>query len=37
LLAHVVDISKYRELTPELTTQLIDEACQSYFLQEGAA
>ena len=37
LLAHVVDIAKYREMAPELTTDLMDEACQSYFLQEGAA
>jgi predicted ATPase with chaperone activity len=37
LLAHVEDIAKYREVTPELTIEMIDRACQSYFLQEGAA
>jgi predicted ATPase with chaperone activity len=37
LLAHVTDIAKYRQLTPELTVDLVNRACQSYFLQEGAA
>jgi hypothetical protein len=37
LLAHVTDIAKYREMKPELTIDLIEGACQSYFLQEGAA
>jgi predicted ATPase with chaperone activity len=37
LLAHVGDIAKYRELTPELTVDLMARACQSYFLQAGAA
>jgi predicted ATPase with chaperone activity len=37
LLAHVGDIAKYRELTPELTIDLMARACESYFLQEGAA
>ena len=37
LIGHVTDIAKYRETTPQLTLELVDRACQSYFLQEGAA
>jgi hypothetical protein len=37
LLAHLTDIAKYRELMPELTVELVGQACQSYFLQDGAA
>jgi hypothetical protein len=35
LIAHVEDIAKYRQVTPQLTTDLIDRACQSYFLERG--
>jgi predicted ATPase with chaperone activity len=35
LIAHVEDIAKYREVTPQLTIDLIDRACRSYFLEGG--
>ena len=37
LIAHILDISKYRELNPELSTDLLQGACRSYFLVSGAA
>ena len=37
LIAHVQDIAKYREVAPELSLDLVERACDSYFLQEGAA
>jgi hypothetical protein len=37
LIAHVGDIAKYREITPQLTTGLVDGACRSYFLMSGPA
>jgi hypothetical protein len=36
LIAHVGDIAKYREITPQLTTELVDGACRSYFLMSGS-
>jgi predicted ATPase with chaperone activity len=37
LIAHVQDISKYREMPPELSLELVDRACRSYFLESGPA
>ncbi len=37
LIAHVTDIAKYREIQPELTADLLDRACRSYFLESGPA
>jgi predicted ATPase with chaperone activity len=37
LIAHVEDIAKYREVAPELTAELVDRACRSYFLESGPA
>jgi len=37
LIAHVEDISKYREAAPELTIELVDRACRSYFLESSPA
>jgi hypothetical protein len=37
LIAHVTDIAKYRETTPELTHDLVERACRSYFLESGPA
>jgi predicted ATPase with chaperone activity len=37
LIAHVEDIAKYRELEPQLTQDLVEGACRSYFLVSGAA
>ena len=37
VIAHIEDIAKYREVAPELSPDLIDRACQSYFLESGAA
>jgi hypothetical protein len=37
LIAHVGDIAKYQEITPQLTPELIDAACRSYFLMSGPA
>jgi predicted ATPase with chaperone activity len=37
LIGHVEDIAKYREVTPELTIELVDRACRSYFLESGPA
>jgi predicted ATPase with chaperone activity len=37
LIAHVGDIAKYLEITPQLTPELLDSACRSYFLVSGAA
>jgi len=37
LIAHVGDISKYWEVPPQLTKDLIDRACRSYFLESGPA
>ncbi len=36
LIAHVRDIAKYLEIKPELTPELIQSACRSYFLISGA-
>jgi hypothetical protein len=33
LLGHVADIVKYREITPQLSPELVDRACRSYFRQ----
>jgi len=35
LIAHVEDIAKYREIKPQLTRELVDRACRSYFLESG--
>lgn len=35
LIAHVGDISKYREVPSQLTVELIDRACRSYFLESA--
>ena len=35
LIGHVTDIAKYREMTPQLSPELLDRACRSYFLQIG--
>jgi predicted ATPase with chaperone activity len=37
LIAHIEDIAKYRQIPPELSTELINRACSSYFLESGAA
>jgi predicted ATPase with chaperone activity len=37
LIAHVMDIAKYQEITPQLTRELVDRACRSYFLENGSA
>jgi hypothetical protein len=37
LISHVGDIAKYLEIKPELTPELIQSACRSYFLVSGAA
>jgi predicted ATPase with chaperone activity len=37
IIAHVEDIAKYREEQPQLTTELVDRACRSYFLESGSA
>jgi predicted ATPase with chaperone activity len=37
LIAHVEDIAKYLEITPQLTRELVDRACRSYFLENGSA
>ena len=37
LLAHVQDIAKYREKDAQLTPELVDRACRSYFLESGRA
>jgi hypothetical protein len=37
LIAHVEDIAKYREIQPQLTPELLEGACRSYFLVSGAA
>jgi hypothetical protein len=37
VIGHVEDIAKYREVTPELTIELVDRACRSYFLESGPA
>jgi len=37
IIAHVEDIAKYREIRPQLTTDLVDRACRSYFLESGSA
>jgi hypothetical protein len=37
LIGHVQDIAKYREITPQLTRDLLEGACRSYFLVSGAA
>jgi hypothetical protein len=36
LIGHVQDIAKYLEVTPELTPELIEAACRSYFLENSA-
>jgi predicted ATPase with chaperone activity len=36
LVAHVGDIAKYQEVSPELTRELVQSACRSYFLVSGA-
>jgi hypothetical protein len=35
VISHVLDIAKYRQVPPELTATLIEEACRSYFLQSS--
>jgi predicted ATPase with chaperone activity len=35
LIAHVEDIAKYREIKPQLSRELVDRACRSYFLESG--
>jgi predicted ATPase with chaperone activity len=37
LITHVGDIAKYQEITPQLTRDLVDAACRSYFLMSGPA
>jgi hypothetical protein len=37
LISHVTDIAKYREMAPQLSPELLDRACRSYFLQIGPA
>jgi predicted ATPase with chaperone activity len=37
LIAHVRDIAKYREIPSQLTPELLQGACRSYFLISGAA
>jgi hypothetical protein len=37
LIAHLEDIAKYREMTAQLTPELVDRACRSYFLESGRA
>jgi predicted ATPase with chaperone activity len=37
ILDHLLDISRFLEVEPELTTDLLDRACQSYFLDEAMA
>jgi len=37
LVSHVQDIAKYCEMKPQLTTDLLDRACESYFLLSGPA
>lgn len=36
LVAHVCDIAKYLEVSAELTPELVQSACRSYFLVSGA-
>jgi predicted ATPase with chaperone activity len=35
LLGHVADIAKYRQIQPQLTVDMMDQACKSYFLMSG--
>jgi predicted ATPase with chaperone activity len=37
LIAHVGDIAKYREERAQLSTDLVERACRSYFLESGSA
>ena len=37
VIAHIQDIAKYREEPPQLTPDLVDRACRSYFLESGPA
>ena len=37
LISHVQDIAKYRETSPQLTPELLNRACHSYFLESGPA
>lgn len=37
LLEHVRDIARYRETEPELSAELLDEACRSYFIELSEA
>jgi hypothetical protein len=37
VIGHVRDVAKYRQVRPELTPELLDEACRSYFLENGLA
>jgi predicted ATPase with chaperone activity len=37
LIAHVQDIAKYRDIPPQLSQDLLEGACRSYFLMSGAA
>ena len=37
LISHVEDIAKYREIRPQLSQDLLEGACRSYFLVSGAA
>jgi predicted ATPase with chaperone activity len=35
LIGHIADISKYREVRAELTPELVEQACHSYFLEKS--
>jgi predicted ATPase with chaperone activity len=37
LISHVQDIAKYRDASPQLTPELLNRACHSYFLESGPA
>jgi predicted ATPase with chaperone activity len=37
ILDHLLDISRFLEIKPRLTNELLDRACQSYFLDEVRA
>jgi predicted ATPase with chaperone activity len=37
IIAHVQDIAKYRDIPPQLSQDLLEGACRSYFLVSGAA
>jgi len=35
LIAHLEDIAKYQQISAQLSTELLERACQSYFLEGG--